>query len=278
MKRQHVKRGSLKGFNQDIHSKILPSDLQPKAVKNYRLTPDGVIATGPIDPRDEILQRLLRNSNILVAEKLIERGMVGRAVTIGTTPTPIIQSKFARMYKILNPSLSVGLTNSGTLFASTSRVAGGPTASVSLGVANYDNIHLFLDVSVIAAGAVVIDALTLDPISGLYAITQLDIFTSPTTVSTNYAYLGGLGVGTDFEVQYTTTGTTTFSVGYVLKDGLPGTGSGLAKTIYLGNSSVTTQAGMPLLEGDSMSMFLGENAELWAIATSSLEIRVFELQ
>lgn len=259
-----------------VHPKTLPPDLRPKPIKNYKLTPEGVVEIK--DTKDIILERLLDNSDIMVAEKVLERGMTGRSVTVGTSPTRIIQAQFMRGYKILNPSLSVGLTSSGTLFSSTSRAAGGPTVSVSIGVANYVNIHLFLDITAIAAGAVVIDALTLDPVSGLYAVTQSDLFGSPTTVSTNYAYLGALGVGTDFEVQYTTTDTTTFSVGYILKDGLSGTGSGLSKTIYLGGPGVSTVSGYPLLEGQSIPLFLRENAELWAVATSSLDIRIFELQ
>ncbi len=228
-----------------------------------------------------LLKVIADNTGILVDINTIRHGLVGRAITVGITPTRIIQNQFKRAYIIMNPSLVIGTTAYGTLAASAVRTVDGNTQASPLGVANYRDMHLFLNVSAIAGASPSVDfyAQALDPVTLTWFDTQ-QIWSAIGSVGANYINIGGLGLSTDFAVRWDlSAGTTsiTFSIGYVLKEGLPGTGAGVGKTIYLGNSGVTSVAGFPLLEGQSRAFYMEENVELWAVAGASLDLRVFEL-
>lgn len=47
--------------------------------------------------------------------------------------------------------------------------------------------------------------------------------------------------------------------------------------IYLGDRGVSTDSGLPLIGGDSRELYLEENCELYAVAASSLNLRILEL-
>lgn len=140
-------------------------------------------------------------------------------------------------------------------------------------------MHLFLDVTAVPGGGATLDIFSqaLDPVTLKWADVQ-NIFTGITATGTYYIDIGNLGLATDFAIRWSiSAGNFTFSLGYVLKEGLPGTSNGVSKTIYLGNSGVTTTSGYPLLEGQVLPVYLRENTELWAVAAASLDLRIFEL-
>jgi len=181
----------------------------------------------------------------------------------------------------MNPSLVVGGTAVGTLVASASRTTNDNTQASPLGVANYRDLHLFLDVTAVAGTTPTLNiySQSQDPTSLNWADTQL-LYADIDATGTFYANPGSLGLSTDFALRWEIAGVGadfTFSIGYVLKEGLPGTGAGVGKTLYLGNSGVTVNSGFPLLEGQSRSFYVKENTELWAIANTSLDLRIFEL-
>jgi hypothetical protein len=85
-----------------------------------------------------------------------------------------------------------------------------------------------------------------------------------------------------FITRAVTVGTTAvriiqaqFLKGYTL---LNSAQAGSGNVIYIGNSGVTTTSGFPLLETKTMDLFIRENTEVYAIATSSLTLNILEWQ
>lgn len=231
---------------------------------------------------DFLLQRLVRDADTFLTTLALDRGLIGRAVTVTTTPTRVIQAQFLRGYILVNPTSSIGKASSGTLVASAARLASdsGNTQAVSLDVADYKEVKLFLSITASTGGVVNVNAQTKDPVSGNWATSQTDVFNSPSATGTYYENLGSLGVDEDFAISWdvSAAGNSTFSIGYVLKDTTVAFGT--ANAIFLGQQDVTTTAGYSLLEGENFRFFMKPNAELWAVSNSAagLTLRVFELQ
>jgi len=225
----------------------------------------------------------IRHLSYLDSVHLMEKGFNTSRFSVTTTPQRVILATQPKAYILINPASSVGTTVSGTVLASASRSGSGNTQATSIGVANYMNMHLYLDISVSGGGTIVINTQTKDPVSGLWANSQNDIFSSPTAVGTYYAGIGSLGIATDFAISWVVSaGSSTFSLGYVLKDGIMGSSTGLARTIYLGaNSGLTSGSnspGFPLMEGDRWGIFVKENTEIWCIAQTTLNLNIIEMQ
>lgn len=234
-------------------------------------------------PTLDVLYDLKTELEIILGTFSIERGFSGQTVSVTTTPVKIIDGKYPRVYRIQNAATAVGITSSGTVLASGSRGAGNTQAN-SLGVAAHKDLRLFLDVTVAGSGDIVVNTQTKDPVSGNWIVVQQDIFgaATPTPVGTYYANIGSDGVDSDFAVSYTLSGTdATFSIGYVLKEGLGGSGTGLNRTIYFGtNSGLTASNGFPILEGGEQTFYTKPNTELWAVSNVStgVDLKIFELQ
>lgn len=271
-----------------------PLDLQPKVIRH------GPLINGrspmetyrnPLNPPKEfgndreMLERIVENTTIMVATSVIERGLIGRNLSITTSPTRVIDGKFLRGYILLNQStVSGALTLSGTTLVSATRLAlaTGNTQADPIGVGNYREMKLFLDISATTGGTVAIDLVSQDPVSLNWVVTQSDIFGSESAVGTYYADVGTLGIDNAFAINFTigAGGESTFSVGHILKDGLSGSSSGLANTIYLGGINVRSSTGFPLLEGQKESYYARPNAELYAVSLVSdgVTLSIFDLQ
>lgn len=270
-------RAISRGMEYDT-SETLPIDLmpfEPSVRQGLRVagSPGGMLDS------DSLLQKIADDTGIIASTSILDRGLVGTSVTVDTTPTLIIRSVFNRGYIILNPSTIVGTTSTGTILASASRATTGNTQATALSVSNYRDLHLFLDVTAVPGAGATLDIFSqaLDPVSAKYADIQ-NIFPAITATGTYYANIGSLGLVTDFAIRWAiSAGNFTFSIGFALKEGLPGTSNGLSKTIYLGNSGVSTVSGFPILEGQSRSFYARENTELWAVASAELDLRIFEL-
>lgn len=258
-----------------------PIDMYPRPVDEYTRNPDGTISSGgAMSPLDMYLERIARDTNILASVTLLKRGLFGRTMTITTTPQLVVNAEFLRGYIFLNPNETAGTTAAGTLLASTSR--GAATAnltgtSTTLGVANFLDGHFYINVTAVSGGALVTIVLqALDPTSGAWVDVQ-DL-TTAVGISSTYAFVGHVGVGTDLRVRWSLgAGDATFSVGFNLKNGLAGTSAGLSQTIFLGGPEVSVDSGFPLLNGQSERFFLQENVQLWAVANATLPFKIFEL-
>lgn len=205
------------------------------------------------------------------------RAFQGRVVTVTTSPTLIVSQGPANPYLILNPSRTVGLTSSGLLYSGTVNAAGN-TQSDPLGVANYLNMHLHLNVTAIT-GTWDIIAQTRDPQSLNWADSQT-IFSGITGTGTYYASIGQLGVVTDFAVRWNpvAAGSMTFSLSYSLKEGIIGSAAGLARTIFIGpNDGVSVQSGFPILEGGKEVFIVGEGVEVWGVSYVDIPVNIFQL-
>lgn len=256
----------------------LPGDLLPKPIH---------IGGGEREqlPIPDYLQRIDENVDILTLLSTVSRGFSARVFTVTTTPVQIVDGRFLRGYIFLNPSASAGLTTTGTMFASAARtVAGSPYTSGEVGTANFRNAVFFLNVTVLGAGSLIsVNLQTQDPLTNAWATAQTDIFGAAGIGATGayYANVGNVGVDVNMRLVATlTVASATFSISYILKDGLPGSSSGLTRTIYVGDQNVTTTTGYPLLEGQTLNKFYRMNTLIYAVSavTAGTELRVFDLQ
>lgn len=257
----------------------IPVDMYPRVVDNYQRNADGSLSPsgeGVMNPLDLLLQRIANDTGVIASTSLLRRGLLGRTITVTTTPQLIINAEYLRGYIILNPNELAGATSAGTILASASR--SGTGNSSALGVANFLSGHFFIDITATTGGGTVaLNLEVLDPASGNWAVAQT-IFAASGAIGTTYVYVGELGIPTDARIAWTiAAGTVTFSVGFVLKNGLIGTSAGISQTIYLGGPGVTTTSGFPLLNGQSQKFFLQENLQLFAVADASLPLKIFEL-
>lgn len=246
----------------------LPPDLFPRAIR------EGELRRGPVST-----ERAKRDepAGYLGEAIFLSRNFVGQTITVTTSPTLLIKESYDWPYIILNPSRSIGLTSSVTALAS-GVVSNGATTS-SFAVSGVNQVHLIADVTAIG-GAASWDVYSqiLDPVSGNWADTQI-VFTL-TATGTTYAFPNKFGVGTDMRFRFDRTagaGTITVSIGTILKEGTGGNNAGLAQVVYLGGPGVSTVSGFPLLEGTYQPFVVGENVELYGVANTNIDIRLFKL-
>lgn len=225
---------------------------------------------------------LVRDVHNIAGVVVLRRGLLGRVVTITSTPQLIINQleREGRGYLLLNPAGVVGLTSQGTVFSAGTNLVGATTlASGSLGVANYNTGRFTVKaVFNVGVGPVTFDLQTLDPVDGTTWITAQTIF-SLTATGNSYANVGTLGIDVDARIFVTVAvGTTiTFDMGFVLKDGLEGTSAGATQTIFLGGAGVSPTSGFPLLAGKDRSYYFEENVAMYAVTSGpNLDMNIFE--
>jgi hypothetical protein len=256
----------------DLRKRLIQS---PGGVPGSVGGPPGLLPNGGQD-----LTELIKDVHSIAGTLVLRRGLLGRVVSVPNTPTLIINQTEVggRGYLLLNPAGVVGLTAKGTLISS--QVLAGATTlqSGNLGVANYKTAKLFVGITFsVGAGPVTIDIQTLDPVTGLWFISQT---LSLIATGNIYTDLGTLGVDTDLSVLITVPGgtTVTLTVGFVLKDGLDGTSAGVTQTIFIGQSGVSPTAGYPILSGKEKSFYILENVQIYAVtAGPTLNMNIFEL-
>jgi hypothetical protein len=229
-----------------------------------------------------IWHSIKRHTGILAQAITLRPGFTAKVYTVTTTPQRVYVSAQDRVILLVNPQTSAGLTSSGTLLASGTHAASN-TQATPLGVGNYMTLRLFLSITITggATNIITINAQTNDALSTGWATSQSDLFDGTTNyaVGTYYANLGNLGVDLSFAVQWTIgAGTPTWSLSYLLKDGLPGSGAGAAQTIYLsGSDGVNSTSGFALLEGSERAFFVPRDTEIWVISTGSVTLKILEL-
>jgi hypothetical protein len=259
-----------------LHPGDVPVDLLQRHITGSPGSPDVEDMNG--DGLSD-LSRIARDVHSIASTLVLERGLLGRVVTVTSTPQLLINALFPRPYLLLNPAGATGLTTEGTLISSTTAVGATTVTSGELGCANYSTARFFLEVTFGAGvGPVTFDLQTRNPVTGTFITSQT--LWSVAATSNLYASVGGLGVDTDLRMLVTVpAGTTiTFSVGFVLKEGLEGTNTGALQTIFLGGGGVSPNSGYPLLNGKEKAFYFMENVSLYGVTSGpSLDLNIFEL-
>lgn len=265
---------------QSLPERDVPIDLRERFIRHGKGGQDGEGGAGQGGFPD--LSTLIKDVHNIAGVVVLRRGLLGRVVTITSTPQRIINQleQEGRGYLLLNPAGVVGLTAQGIVFNAGTNLVGATTlASGSLGVANFKTARFTAKVVFNAgAGPVTFDLQTLDPVDGVTWITTQTIFNLVATGNV-YANVGTLGIDVAARIFVTVpVGTTiTFDMGFVLKDGLEGTSAGVTQTIFLGGSGVSSSSGFPLLAGKDKPFYFEENVAMYAVTTGpSLTMNIFE--
>ncbi len=227
------------------------------------------------------LKELNKTINVISSISRLSRGHVSRTVSVGTVATLVLKSIYPRGYILVNPAstLSTDVASTSTQLASAVRTGTGNTQATPLGVANFREMHLVLNITAIdAVTDLSIVNQILDPVTGTAWADGQFVFDTKTAIGTFYAQLSTNGVAVQSAFRWVITGgNVTFSLGVILKDNLPGTSTGLVRTISLGGPGVTTVSGYPLLEGTEREFNPRENVEIYAVPGTALTLRVWEL-
>jgi len=225
----------------------------------------------------DLLASIADSTNRLASLRTISYAMTSRSVVVGTTPTLILQAPRDRAYTIINPTAAVGLTVSGLLFEPLNVSAAGNSQNVPLGVANYDSLHLFMNVSSAIGLTLNVISQVQNPINNNWIDVQDVVPQSITANGDFYFNMGSFGIATQFAVRWTIVGSCDLSVGYVLKGGLGGSSAGSVNTVFLGDTGVSLQAGYPLLEGQSKDFNVLESGVIYGIAPQNVTVNIIEL-
>lgn len=228
----------------------------------------------------DLLSYILRNSDIDILLRTLGTAFFPRSITIGTTPTVLIDpNRSPRGYILINPNTTVsGVVTDVTVFPAGTVFPVASTPSASINVSGHGGAAFVLNVTAPSIGPVTVDLQTQDPISGNWATAQSDIFAGAGTVGgTFYANVGSIGIDEHARLMVNVAGgAMTGSLAAMLKPALAGTISG--PTVFLGGPDVNTTVGYPLLSGQKETLYFKENTSLFGIAIAATNIRVFELQ
>ncbi len=179
----------------------------------------------------------------------LTRNFLGRVVQVLTIPTLIYDAPYPQNIMLTNPAPIPGglVTGTGLATQQVGVVALGNSQLTPVFLSNYLNMHLFLNITAIAAGTTwSFFNQILDPVTGLWVDSQALIAgVTPAIVGawTNasfYAFIGQFGVGLQYALRWTLdggAGAISFTVSYALKEGLFGSSGGLSLVIYLGSNS-----------------------------------------
>lgn len=261
----------------------IPEDLKTAGIRGrtvalYQPYEAREAETGQELDNNQLLRRILANSDIDIMLRTIGNAFFPRTITIGTGATEICKpNRQPKGYVLINPNQTVsGVTTNVTVFPAATVFAAGSVNSASISVGGFRSARFFLNISG-AGGNVQVDAQTQDPVSGLWANSQLDLFGVPSAVGTYYANIGDLGVDNNLRLVVTVVGAAvTGSIGAVLKEAYGATIAG--PTVFLGGDSVNLATGFPVLSGSREIFYLKENTPLYGIAVASMNVNLFELQ
>jgi hypothetical protein len=255
----------------------LPIDIEAQIGRMYVPSEGGTGGGDSQADPNEQLESMARNLERLANLRVINKGITCRVVTVTSTPTLLIRAPRDRAYTLINPTASIGLTNTTVILPPTTINAAGNTQATSFGVANYDTMHLFVTVRNSAGLTLNIINQVKNPINNTWIDVQ-DIFPNGITSDADYYFnMGNLGIVQDFAVRWTITGSCTLAVSATMKGGLGGSSGGISNTIYIGGSGVIIQSGYPILEGQSRDVYMAENADLWAVSVNNVNINIIEL-
>lgn len=219
------------------------------------------------------------------------RNFVGRFVTVGITPTLIHDAYRPQNIALTNPA-GIGLgsipTQTGLITSQVAIALAGNTQAIPLGVGNFTDMHLFLEVTAIGAGT----SWTFwnqvqNPITLNWADSQMLVgpvtpaIVALWTGANFYADVGAFGVTTQYAVRWTLdagVGAITFTLSYALKLGTAGSSGGISQVIYIGsNNGVSVTSGYPILENSEKFFQVDEGDQIWGVALTPSVLKVLEL-
>lgn len=220
----------------------------------------------------------------------LRRNFIGRVVNVGIVPTLIHHAVDEQNIMITNPARGPGggATRTGLVTQQIAVAALGNSEAAPIGVANYLNMQLMLNVTAIGVGTswTIVNVIQ-DPITGLWVDSQVFLAgITPALVATwtnasFYGLIAMFGVGTQFAVRWTSdagAGAISFTLSYVLKDGQLGSDNGVSQVVFIGASNgVSPLSGYPIFEGVEKIFQVGEGTDIWGIAAVATNINVFEL-
>lgn len=230
---------------------------------------------------DEQLNKINRALEIQTAPLIIGTGFIGTEFLVTNNPMRVVtRAKQPRNYLFINMTDPGGSNSNATFFPLLLR-APGAYNSTTFDVTASMQAALFLQITANAGGGtLVIDALSVDPVSGIEFVTQPDVFAGASAIGTYYADLGELGIDNVLSLLATVgVADITFSVGGVIKGGFPVFNSNTI--IFIGSNDVSPQSGFPLLPGQKQSFFLLDNVDLFGVTgnlAASLPLRIFQQQ
>lgn len=225
---------------------------------------------------NQLLRHILKNLDIDILLRTLGTAFFPRVVTIGTTPTSIIEpNRYPRGYILINPNTNA--ISIVTIFPIGTAFPVGTTTSAAFAVGGFDTARFFFDITnIAAAGTIIVNLQTQDPLTTNWTTAQTDLFAGANTVATFYANAGQVGIDQNFRLQVVVTvDAAVGSIGGVLKGA---TGIGGGPTIFLGSENVNTTIGFPLLSAQKETLYLRENTALFGIATVGVNLNLFELQ
>lgn len=264
-----------------LHTRDVPIDLRARPIQHNVGAGVTIGADGMPVSEQQNLSQLIRDVHSIAGTLTLRRGLLGRVVTVTSVPQLIIEQREeeGRGYLLLNPASVVGLTAEGTLLNTQTVVGANTVTSGELGVANYKSGRFFIVCTLSAGvGPVTFDLQTRDPVTDTYITSQT--LASIAATSNVYVNVGELGLDVDCRILVTVPAATTatFSVGFVLKDGLEGTSAGATQTIFIGAGGVSPVSGYPILSGKERAFYFEENVLLYAVTSGpSLDMNIFEM-
>lgn len=232
-------------------------------------------AFAPAEPIQPGYQRI---GNLVMGVLYLTRPPQGSSFTIGLTPVLIASPPFLSPILITNKNAAAVALSQQTMMASGATAVAGNTQLTPLSVGNFLNEHFFLDVTA-CTGTWDFYLQAQDPLSTKWVDIQA-LFSDITSISTYYAYTGALGVAKTVAVRWvpTSAGSITFSLSTVLKQGLGGSVTGAAGTIFIGGSSVNVGNGLPLYEGTERVLYTESSITLYAVAAiAGIVIQVYNI-
>jgi len=265
-------------FQGEIPADLKGEGIRGKTVSFYEPFLSILKETGEELDNNQLLRRILMNSDIDIMLRTIGNAFFPRVITIGVRPTEIIApARQPKGYVLINPNNTVsGVATSVTVFPALTVFPAGVTNSASINVSGFRSARFFLNITG-AGGTVQVDAQTQDPVSGAWANSQIDLFGVPSVAGCYYASIGDLGVDSNLRLVVTVVGAAvTGSIGGVLKEAYGATIAG--PTVFLGGDSVNLTTGFPVLSGQREVFYLKENTPLYGLAAANTNVNLFELQ
>lgn len=223
------------------------------------------------------LEFQVKNKSSLGDILFLSKGFMSYNVVVGTTPTRVIDRlTYVSPYLIVNPSRYLGLTSITTLINGTI-TANYNTQSSLLATSAFQTCHLHLNVTAVTGSWEFISQ-SYDSVSATWADVEV-IFPDIIATGSRYFLLNQTGVASNLAIKVNelSSGSITCTLVATLKGGSGIGDTSFSQIIYLGNSSLTTSSGFPLLPGDRQPIVVGENVELYGIAENNLNLRILKL-
>lgn len=266
----------------------VPVDLRPRPVAgggaagdNSVLSRSGNYDVKPM-PVSPVVFGMAKDIRSLASMSILNRGLIGRSVVVGSSPAPIIECKEERGYLILNPS-QVGGTSvvSGTIFnnLSISDISSYPIVSSAVACDPYNEIAFFLNITV--SGSAELD-FRLESNGLLTGFVDVMSIFSVNESGSYYNKIGTAGVDELFRVSIYNITASPFSAVVDLSFTMKGSGglSTSGTSVFIGGPGVSSESGYPILPGMEKSFFIKENVILYAttaVGASPVAVKIFEI-